>query len=656
MRRIAFLLIFICFLRKGYAQEIDNTCRLFPKTVTGRLRIIENGCDDPYEVYFHVPIPTHHQTPVFLKVESPQLIDYRFLPIGPPNWIVCARMMPVWESEIQWTAHVLLTQENDADLPESIPYAMLDQLPESVKPWLRSTDCVQCDADIVVQTVQALRDSSDDIIGLADRITETCANIPWTFSHDPIAFDAVYALNWGGTCVGRAHAGAALFRACGIPARVLLNLPSGCRRLDMHWNIEYFLPDYGWVKSETSAGQNPWPAQNDVVTLVCRPEDEFPVFQSDGAEGYWFTSNPSLSYNPIWAQAHNVYDGTEISASVDSAELAFNLADSAFALFSQRQGVLSNPAHEEIFQNAATHQKEAYDRLRNGDLSGFIQTVRQALMVYQSIIPAPWTTLFFDDFETESQVWSHGGENDVWESGQPSYGPDRAHSGSCCWGVDLDGPYPNDADCWLVSPVIDLTQAEAAFMQFWIWNSVEDDLGFLVYDPLWIEISADESEFHSIVRHMGGVNDDPDIPQSGGWTRIVLDLIKYTGNRIRIRFRFRSDGSTGYPGSYIDDVGVYARMSSDVEIQSTENVTLHQNTPNPFNASTRISYDLPSENHVFLDIVNPLGQRICTLVDEFQGAGIHSVLWRPLHLGAGLYIYRLKTGRYLKTQKCLLVK
>lgn len=58
---------------------------------------------------------------------------------------------------------------------------------------------------------------------------------------------------------------------------------------------------------------------------------------------------------------------------------------------------------------------------------------------------------------------------------------------------------------------------------------------------------------------MGSVNDDPQIPDVGGWSRIVLDLSPYAGNVVRVRFRFQSNYRGVQAGSYIDDFHVYGR-------------------------------------------------------------------------------------------------
>lgn len=54
---------------------------------------------------------------------------------------------------------------------------------------------------------------------------------------------------------------------------------------------------------------------------------------------------------------------------------------------------------------------------------------------------------------------------------------------------------------------------------------------------------------------------------------------------------------------------------------------LSQNYPNPFNPETQISYQLPEASHVTIQIYNLLGQKIITLVDDKQPAGVFNVTW-----------------------------
>jgi hypothetical protein len=85
-------------------------------------------------------------------------------------------------------------------------------------------------------------------------------------------------------------------------------------------------------------------------------------------------------------------------------------------------------------------------------------------------------------------------------------------------------------------------------------------------------------------------------------------------------------------------------------------VKLEENYPNPFNAATTISFDIPFENKVTLSIYNMLGQRIENLVDGWLSAGHHAVNWDASTYSSGVYFYRLQYGDYISTRKMNLVK
>ena len=61
------------------------------------------------------------------------------------------------------------------------------------------------------------------------------------------------------------------------------------------------------------------------------------------------------------------------------------------------------------------------------------------------------------------------------------------------------------------------------------------------------------------------------------------------------------------------------------------------NFPNPFNASTVISYYLPEEMEVRLEVYNLAGQKVAALVDENQPPGIKEVVWDAADYSSGVY-------------------
>ena len=78
--------------------------------------------------------------------------------------------------------------------------------------------------------------------------------------------------------------------------------------------------------------------------------------------------------------------------------------------------------------------------------------------------------------------------------------------------------------------------------------------------------------------------------------------------------------------------------------------------PNPFNASTTITYALPHPSNVTLTVYNPLGQRVATLFDGDRQPGIHTTILTANDLPSGLYFVQLNADTKTMTQKVMLIK
>lgn len=83
---------------------------------------------------------------------------------------------------------------------------------------------------------------------------------------------------------------------------------------------------------------------------------------------------------------------------------------------------------------------------------------------------------------------------------------------------------------------------------------------------------------------------------------------------------------------------------------------LQQNYPNPFNPLTTISYSLPVNGLVKLQVFNQLGQQVAELVREYQQAGLHQVAFNAANMPSGSYYYRLHVNNYLEMKKMTLIK
>ena len=85
------------------------------------------------------------------------------------------------------------------------------------------------------------------------------------------------------------------------------------------------------------------------------------------------------------------------------------------------------------------------------------------------------------------------------------------------------------------------------------------------------------------------------------------------------------------------------------------------NYPNPFNPTTQIDYNLLEDKYVNVIIYNVKGKRVKTLVNKIQTLGFHSLRWDARNdigekVSAGVYIYKIQTGKYTATKKMVLLK
>ena len=94
----------------------------------------------------------------------------------------------------------------------------------------------------------------------------------------------------------------------------------------------------------------------------------------------------------------------------------------------------------------------------------------------------------------------------------------------------------------------------------------------------------------------------------------------------------------------------------EVEVGLPEEFSLSQNYPNPFNSSTTISYGLPEGTFVSLIVYDCLGNNVRSLVNEFQEAGLHIVVFDSNNLPSGLYFLRMLASDWDQTRKMVLLK
>ncbi len=89
---------------------------------------------------------------------------------------------------------------------------------------------------------------------------------------------------------------------------------------------------------------------------------------------------------------------------------------------------------------------------------------------------------------------------------------------------------------------------------------------------------------------------------------------------------------------------------------------LHQNSPNPFNPSTTIAFEIPAPARVTMRVYDASGRVVRALIEsEHRDAGGHAVSWdgrddAGRSAASGVYFYRIEAGGQTLSQRMVLLK
>jgi subtilisin family serine protease len=129
--------------------------------------------------------------------------------------------------------------------------------------------------------------------------------------------------------------------------------------------------------------------------------------------------------------------------------------------------------------------------------------------------------------------------------------------------------------------------------------------------------------------------------------------------RVRV-YLFDEAGVMGYDSSD-EPFGIVGSLTGVESSEKPVRFAVRQNAPNPFNPVTVIGFDLPSREKVRLEVFQPSGRHVRTLVDRVMPAGRHEIKWdgrdeRGAALPSGVYLYRVRAGSHNEARRMLLLK
>jgi endoglucanase len=132
----------------------------------------------------------------------------------------------------------------------------------------------------------------------------------------------------------------------------------------------------------------------------------------------------------------------------------------------------------------------------------------------------------------------------------------------------------------------------------------------------------------------------------------------YASNEIAINWNAPLVFAAGYfafEGALVSGAGALRGDAVPTEFR------LDQNHPNPFNPTTSISFRIPENSLVTLNVFDTAGRPVAVLIDgEWTTAGAHAVVFDGAGLSSGVYYYRLSARHgdavYTDTKRAVLMK
>lgn len=258
---------------------------------------------------------------------------------------------------------------------------------------------------------------------------------------------------------------------------------------------------------------------------------------------------------------------------------------------------------------------------------------------YNSLVNSPW---YVDNYGNNAAFQI---ENNV------------AHTGDQCVKLANYGQTAGNID-ELTSSLIDLSSINSEMTMSFRFayrkraNSNEEWLRVFV--------SKDCGQDYALRRNIRG-NQLSDIvetnswePQSqDDWTTVHVTNItsQFWVDNFRVKFQFESDGGNNF---FLDDINIYSGPPSELSV-SNEMAKLTGLTifPNPASNEVNVKYNVSSNESTEIEIVDVLGKTISFNNIQSQ-TGENLVMISTGHLGAGVYMVRLKSNGIEQTKRLVI--
>jgi hypothetical protein len=252
---------------------------------------------------YSIPIVYANQIPILLEISKGTLKKVNNFYITnekqKPNKNINFKFLSIKKDEtlkIYFKYWILVKNKTYRDIPSFIEIPKINTLSKNVNIWLKPSKSIQSDNIFIRIRVKFLRLFGKNLFKHAKRIVfDSCyhrlflslsrkyletisilhylflPNRYWTGLNDAVSY-----LIFGGLCGGKSNYETALFRASGIPARVLISTTMYYGKklwLDaQHFLIEFYCPNYGWIPA--MSGRIPYQPKNFIILKIVNLDDE----------------------------------------------------------------------------------------------------------------------------------------------------------------------------------------------------------------------------------------------------------------------------------------------------------------------------------------------------------------------------------------------
>ncbi|MCK5740118.1 transglutaminase domain-containing protein, partial [bacterium] len=349
----------------------------------------------------HIPVITNDSSPLFLVLD-PQKKDSRIRgsrilhrDVGLDNELLEVEIGPLAKGDsvfIPFDSWTLKRRNQYEDLPEYIDVSRLQDLPANIKKYLNSSPLSQSRRFRIINQAHKLAGNELNVRQVVTSVVDyTSQEIEYAGGVKQDAINVL--LEKQAVCHGKANLAVALLRALNIPARSLMVA-------NTHYIIEYFAPEYGWIRAESTSGQSILPAEKNTVLWVATPSDETRS-PYNGLICYWGVSDPGMAFDILYDEARL----EEMSSGMDirprAADEILHRTQAVWRLQNMVNQQNTTDAGKGEIQKARAHQWQAVLAFQKNNPKNFVRNLAAARKIYEQIASEKEKTGYHsqDDFD-----------------------------------------------------------------------------------------------------------------------------------------------------------------------------------------------------------------------------------------------------------------